>query len=66
MTNNNPLRPSSKRDAAEALPRGFNIYIPATASGFTVRGCGFRWIGGKASAGRVLLEHVSERRLPWH
>jgi hypothetical protein len=24
----------------------FNIYIPATASGFTVRGCGFRWIGG--------------------
>ncbi|MBT2548937.1 PASTA domain-containing protein [Arthrobacter sp. ISL-65] len=24
----------------------FNIYIPATASGFTVNGCGFRWIGG--------------------
>lgn len=24
----------------------FNIYIPPTASGFTVKGCGFRWIGG--------------------
>lgn len=24
----------------------FTIYIPATAAGFTVQGCGFRWIGG--------------------
>ncbi|KQR64136.1 hypothetical protein ASF98_11590 [Arthrobacter sp. Leaf337] len=24
----------------------FTIYIPATASGFTVQGCGFRWISG--------------------
>lgn len=23
----------------------FTIYVPATAAGFTVRGCGFRWIG---------------------
>lgn len=23
----------------------FTIYVPATASGFTVQGCGFRWIG---------------------
>lgn len=23
----------------------FTIYIPATAAGFTVQGCGFRWIG---------------------
>lgn len=24
----------------------FTIYVPATAAGFTVEGCGFRWIGG--------------------